>query len=93
MGPTVWELEGPIPTLNKSNTLIDIRLPTREVYVGEESTAEERAQIAQELCLFPLIFSGQGNLLRALTRLLCSVRRADGGAKSCAIPDHAWKPT
>jgi len=23
MGPTVWELEGPMPTLNKSNTLID----------------------------------------------------------------------
>ena len=23
MGPTVWELEGPIPTLNKAKTLID----------------------------------------------------------------------
>jgi hypothetical protein len=23
MGPTVWELEGPIPILNISNTLID----------------------------------------------------------------------
>jgi hypothetical protein len=50
MGPTVWELEGPMPILKRSNTLIDITPP-------ESFQLETRLTIRNKYRFFNVITS------------------------------------
>src|SRR5690554_3094621 len=87
MRPTVCELEGPIPILKRSKTLMDMPVPP--LSIGAMGGAPGR-RITPSRCLLPAVVarSNEGGLADGHRQVLAAYLGVDGGAHLGVLQSH-----